>query len=294
MKVGKRMKKRTWGVGLILTVLLLGGCGKGKAEVGLASNEDFLIIAHRGASAYVAENTLASYELAEDLDADYIELDIHLTQDGQLAVMHDADVTRTTEGSGEVAELTLAELKELSANFRRDDKKMRAVDGPSDEYAVPTLDEVFGQFGEDVGFIIELKDPKDYPGIEQKLIDVLKEYDMIGFREDGRTKVAIQSFSEKGLKRVYELNQDIPLLQLISFDEDEEAKLSKKELKKLLTYASGIGVTYEALSAPFIKEMHDAGLAVYAYTIIDAETALKMKAIGANGIHTDRPDILEK
>lgn len=286
------MKKRT--LGLVLTVLLLSGCGKGKAEAGLSPDGDFIIIAHRGASAYVPENTLASYGLAEELNADYIELDIHLTKDGQLAVMHDADVSGTTEGNGKVGEFTLAELKQLSANFQHDDKEKRAVNGPSDEYAVPTLGEVFGQFGDDMDFIVELKDPKDYPGIEQKLIDVLKKHDMIGVGKDGHPKVAIQSFSEKGLKQVYALNQDIPLLQLISFDEDEEAKVSKKEIKELLTYASGIGTTYEALNAPFIKKMQDAGLAVYAYTIIDAETALKMKAIGANGIHTDRPDILRK
>lgn len=286
------MKKNTWGVGLILTVLLLSGCGKGKAEMGLTPNGDFLIIAHRGASAYVPENTLASYGLAEELDADYIELDIHLTKDGQLAVMHDADVSGTTEGNGKVGEFTLAELKELSANFQHDDKEIRTVDGPSDEYAVPTLGEVFGQFGDDMNFIVELKDPKDYPGIEQKLIDVLKKHEMIGVGKEGYPKVAIQSFSEKGLRQVYALNQDIPLLQLISFEEDEEATLSKKEIKELLTYASGIGITYEALNAPFIQKMQDAGLSVYGYTIFDAETALKMKAIGANGIHTDRPDIL--
>ncbi len=286
------MKKYSWRI--LCVVLLLTGCGKEQAEVGMMPSEDFLIIAHRGASAYVAENTLASYKFAEELDADYIELDIHMTKDGELAVIHDADVSGTTEAHGEIGEFTLAELKELSANFRRNDEEKKAVGGPSEEYAIPILREVFGQFGDNMNFIIELKNPKDYPGIEEKLVDVLAEYDMIGFDEAGHPKVAIQSFSEKGLKRVYELNQDIPLIQLISFKNDEEAKLSKKELDKLLTYAKGIGVSYEALTAPFIKKMHGKGLAVYAYTIIDAETALKMKAIGANGITTDRPDILDK
>ena len=286
------MKRYIWG--LICAVLLLTGCTKGEAEEGLMPSDDFLIIAHRGASAYVPENTLASYGLAEELDADYIELDIHLTKDGQLAVMHDADISGTTEANGEIGTLTLAELKELSANFRREDEKKKAVNGPSEEFAVPTLSEVFDQFGNNMNFIVELKDPKDYPGIEEKLVDALKEHDMIGFDEDSHPKVAIQSFSKKGLKRVHELNADIPLLQLISFDEDEEAKLSKKELDELLTYASGMGVSYEALTAPFIKKMHEKGLAVYAYTVIDAETALQLKAIGANGVHTDRPDILDK
>jgi len=292
MKRGIEMKRYTWGI--LCALLLLSGCSKSGAKNGAMPSEDFLIIAHRGASAYVAENSLASFELADELAADYIELDIHLTKDGQLAVMHDADVSGTTEANGKIAELTLSELKELSVNFRHKDEDKKAVNGPSEEYAVPTLDEVFGQFGDNMNFIVELKDPKDYPGIEEKLVEALKQKDMIGFDKNGHPKVAIQSFSEKGLKRIYELNQDIPLLKLISFDDDEEAKLSKKELDELLTYVSGLGVSYEALTVPFIKKMHEEGLSVYAYTIIDAETALKMMAIGANGIHTDRPDILDK
>lgn len=286
------MKKYTWGV--LCAVLLLTGCSKGEAEDGSMPSEDFLIIAHRGASAYVPENTLASFGLAEELAADYIELDIHLTKDGQLAVMHDAEVSGSTEANGKIGEFTLSELKELSVNFRHKDEDKKAVNGPSEEYAVPTLAEVFGQFGNNMNFIIELKDPKDYPGIEENLVNTLKQHDMIGFDKDGHPKVAIQSFSKKGLKRVHELNQEIPLLKLISFDDDEEANLSTKELDELLTYASGLGISYEALTAPFIKKMNEKGLLVYAYTVIDAETALKLKAIGANGIHTDRPDILDK
>lgn len=70
-------------------LLLLTGCGNGELENGSMPSRDFLIISHRGASAYVPENTLASFELAEELAADYVELDIHLTKDGQLAVMID-------------------------------------------------------------------------------------------------------------------------------------------------------------------------------------------------------------
>ncbi|KAA0966819.1 hypothetical protein FQ087_11535 [Sporosarcina sp. ANT_H38] len=286
------MKRYTWGV--LCAVLLLTGCSKGEAEDGPMPSKDFLIIAHRGASAYVPENTLASFDLAEELAADYIELDIHQTKDGQLAVMHDAEVSGSTEANGKIGEFTLSELKELSVNFRHKDEDKKAVSGPSEEYAVPKLGEVFGQFGDNMNFMIELKNPEDYPGIEENLVNTLKQHDMIGFDKDGHPKVAIQSFSKKSLKRVQELNQEIPLLKIISFDDDEEANLSTKELDELLTYASGLGISYEALTTPFIKEMNEKGLPVYAYTVIDAETALKLKAIGVNGIHTDRPDILDK
>ena len=84
--------------------------------------EGFLIIAHRGASAYEPENTMPSFELAEDLDSDYVELDIHLTKDGELIVMHDDDVKRTTEAVGKIKDHTLAELKELTANQEKGEK----------------------------------------------------------------------------------------------------------------------------------------------------------------------------
>lgn len=283
------MKKIIWG--LLCTVIWLAGC---EEENGPMPDEEFLVIAHRGASAYVPENTLAAYELAEDLDADYIELDIHLTKDQELVVMHDQDVDSTMDASGKISEFTLEELKGLSENFRYQGDESMARRGHSEMYAVPSLQEVFDQFGDRMNFIIELKSPGDYPGIEEKLISLLNEYNLIGFDEEGHPKAVIQSFDENGLERVHQLDKNIPLLQLISFDEGEEAKLSGEDLEKLLTYAVGIGVSYEALSVPFIDGIQQKGLAIYAYTVNDTETAFKMKDLGVNGIHTDRPDILGK
>lgn len=280
--------------GILCTVILLTGCGKGALDSGPMPTDKFLIIAHRGASAYVPENTLESYDLAENLDADYIELDIHLTKDRELAVMHDKDVAATTEASGDIDNFTLAELKELTANFRDEDKKIATATVSPDMYNVPILTEVFSQFGENMNFIIELKVPEDYPGIEEKLIEALQDFKLIGVDKDGNPQAVVQSFDEKGLKRIYEMNPEIPLLQLISFEEDEKAELSTEQVDELRGYAAGIGVSYEAITEDFIKDMQKQGLAVYAYTVNDTETALKMKKIGANGIHTNRPDILKR
>ncbi|MEK3935524.1 glycerophosphodiester phosphodiesterase family protein [Sporosarcina sp. FSL W7-1349] len=274
---------------MILLILLLGGCGLHKVS-GPMPDDEFLVIAHRGASAYLPENTLEAFSLAEKLDAPYIELDIHLTKDGEMVVMHDDDVSETTEANGEIAGFTLAELKQLSADARHD---KIAVSGPEDAFAVPTLKEVFDQFGDQMNYVVELKDPGQYPGIEEKLVALLKQYELIGFDESGHPKAVVHSFSEKGLKRVHELEPAIPLLQLISFDEDEEAKLSDKEVKDLRKYAAGVGISYEALSPSFVNEMHRQDLAVYAYTVNDEEAALKMKSMGVNGIHTDHPDLLK-
>ncbi|MCG3089559.1 glycerophosphodiester phosphodiesterase [Sporosarcina cyprini] len=273
-----------------LVIFMMTGCSIGEKKSAVFPDGDFFLVGHRGASAYAPENTLASFGLAEDLGADYIELDIHETKDGQLVVMHDKDVSRTTEGHGDIETYTLKELKSLSIVEKKKDKT--TVIGPSEYLAVPTLQEVFDQFGDSLNYVIELKNPSHYPNIEEKLVQQLKQNELIQKDKKGRPRAIIHSFNEKALKRVHKLNPDIPLLQLISFDEGEEAELSKKKIEKLLSYADGIGVSYEALTPPFVNYMHEKGLAVFAYTVNDPETALRLQAMGLNGIHTDKPDLL--
>ena len=273
-------------VGTLSTVFLLAGCGQGV-------NEKFSVIAHRGASAYVPENTLASYVLAETMDADYIELDIHLTKDHELVVMHDQDISATTEGTGEIGDYTLDELKQLSANFRYQKNESKSKIESSEMYAIPELSEVLSQFGETMSLVIELKDPDKYPGIEGELVNLLEEYEMIGLDDNNYPRAVIQSFDKSGLIKISKLNSDIPLIQLYSFEENEKATLSEKEIDEILSYAAGIGVNYESLAIEFIKEMGKNKIPVYAFTVNEVENALKMKAMGVSGIYTDRPDLLD-
>lgn len=122
----------------------------------------------------------------------------------------------------------------------------------------------------------------------------MKEYELIEKDSKGHPKAVIHSFDKKALKEVHKLEPAIPLLQLISFDEDEEAEISKKELKDSLSYASGVGVSYEAITPSFVNKMHKEGLVVHAYTVNDAEVALRLKAMGVNGVHTNEPDLLDE
>ncbi|MCG7344320.1 glycerophosphodiester phosphodiesterase [Sporosarcina sp. ACRSL] len=278
---------------IISTVILLSACSIGNTWDNPMPEEGFLIIAHRGASAYEPENTIPSFKLAEHLDSDYVELDVHLTKDGELIVMHDDDVKRTTEAVGKIKDYTLAELKQLTANEDKGEKV--AVSGKDEEaYEIPTLQEVINEMEEDIRYVIELKDTEQYPGVEEELVRLLKENDMIGVDGQQYPKAVIHSFDEKALKQVHKIEPTIPLLQLISFEEGEEARISEEELEDIKTYASGISVSYEALTPPFVNTMKDEGLAVYGYTVNDEEAALRLKAMGVNGIHTDEPDILEE
>lgn len=288
------MKKLLYAGSLLLAVLLVvTGCGTGKEIKGPMPTDGFLIIAHRGASAYAPENTMASFALAKEMDADYIELDIQLTLDGEMVVLHDTDVMATTDSIGDVSTFTLAEIQELTANFRNEDGK-RVVNGPDDLYGIPTLKEVFDHFGKDVHFIVELKDTANYIDIEDKLVKLLEETDRIGSDKDGNPITVIHSFDTAALKKVHKLNKDIPIVQIISFmeeDESNQAQLSDDEVDELKTYADALDINFEALTAPFVEAMQEKGFPIYAYTVNDAVTVAKMKEIGVNGIHTNNPDL---
>src|SRR5271163_371095 len=108
------------------------------------------VIAHRGASGYAPENTLAAFERAVELGAGFIETDIHLTRDARFVAIHDDTVERTTNGSGAVHDFTLAELRALDAG--------RWFDRDFAEQTIPTLEEVLS-FGRkhDVVFYLEIK-----------------------------------------------------------------------------------------------------------------------------------------
>jgi glycerophosphoryl diester phosphodiesterase len=128
------------------------------------------ILAHRGSSAYAPENTLAAFRLAVEQRADWLELDVQQTRDGQLVAFHDLRVERTTDGRGALRDLTLADLRTLDAG---------KWFGP--EFAgerVPTFDEVLSLAREaGIRLFPEVKDPRFYPGIEERLAAALRAHE---------------------------------------------------------------------------------------------------------------------
>lgn len=278
--------------GLILIVILSTGCSLDEINAKFTGEDPFFIVAHRGASAYAPDNTLASYELAEEMKADYIELDIHLTKDHEIVVMHDHDVSKTTVESGEISDFTLKELKALSANTH--EKKAKKMNNePTEKIRVPSLREVFDDLGTEVNYMIELKAPEKNKGIEEKLVALLMEYAFTSSENKDEPQVIVHSFHEKALKRLHTLNQEIPLLQLVTFEEEETPVISDEEVENLRTYSTAIGVSHRYLDEAFIEKMEAANLPVYATAVQEAKVAEEMKEIGARGIFTDKPDLVE-
>ena len=127
-----------------------------------------IIYGHRGASAHAPENTLEAFALSMEMGADGFELDVHMSKDGELVVIHDETVDRTTDGTGFVRDLTLQQLKELDASASMEGFR---------NCRIPTLREVF-TLVQDTDHIVNVEiktDECDYPGIEEKCLALAKE-----------------------------------------------------------------------------------------------------------------------
>lgn len=245
-----------------------------------------LIIAHRGASGYAPENTMAAFELAERLGADFIELDIRMSKDGELVVIHDKTVDRTTNKAGSVHNYTLRELQGMDAGSFFSAKY-------SDETIV-TLEEVMYRFAGRIGILIEIKDPQLYPGIEEKLAKMVRRYELIqdiagiGVSDSvqGVEGIIIQSFDFGSVRRMHTLLPDIPVAVLIHADQHP---LTDKTLDELASYASSINISHDLLDEALVREIHDRNRKVMAWTIRNDRDMERMKELGVDGIITDFP-----
>lgn len=227
----------------------------------MQSNErDFFVkIAHRGASAYEPENTLASFKKAIDMNADMIEFDVRCTQDSQLVVIHDKKVDRTTDGSGLVGHKTLSELKELDA-------------GNGEK--IPTLDEVLELFRGKTRFAIELKEN----GVEDKIVKQIKKH---GLEEDS----FVISYRPNRLKVIKYLEPSIKT-GLISFS-------SMNFIKNALNCgADAVAPFHWFVSNNTVRKARENGLHLFTYVVDESVKARVLRERGVQGIVTNRPDVL--
>lgn len=240
-------------------------------------------IAHRGASAYAPEHTIAAYKLGQQLRGDYIEIDLQMTKDGHLVAMHDETVNRTTNGTGLVKEHTLEEIKQLNAGSFFNEKHPSLAKKEFENANVPTLEEIIKTFGHNANYYIETKLPDEYPSMEEKLLEIIKHYGI-------NDKVIIQSFSEASLQKIHSLDVNIPLVQLLPYK--KAAQLTELEMKKYKTYCIGLGMNYKYIDSTYVKRIKKHGLEVHPFTV-DNETDMKKLILwGVDGMFTNYPDRL--
>jgi glycerophosphoryl diester phosphodiesterase len=232
------------------------------------------VVGHRGAMGHRPENTLASFEHALELGADWIELDVHLTRDGALAVIHDESVERTTDGHGLVQDYSLAELKRLDAGswFNASYAAER----------IPTLEEVL-TFARARGTVvdIEIKNaPIYYAGIEEAVVKALDSQNMA-------EQVIVISFDHRAVKRVKSLDARIATGVLYAGRPvDAGVNLARQaEADALLPH-------WAYVTPDDVRAAHAAGLAVAPWATSDRAVLTRLVAAGVDAIGTNHPDIL--
>ncbi|MED2843450.1 glycerophosphodiester phosphodiesterase [Bacillus toyonensis] len=240
-------------------------------------------IAHRGASAYAPEHTIAAYKLGQQLKGDYIEIDLQMTKDGHLLAMHDETVNRTTNGKGLVKEHTLEEMKQLNVGSFFNEKYPNLAKKEFENAKVPKLKEIIEMFGHNANYYIETKSPDEYPGMEEKLLEIIKYYQI-------SDKVIIQSFSEESLQKIHSLHANIPLVQLLSYQ--KSVQLNELEIEKYKAYCIGLGMNYKYIDSAYVKKIKKHGLEVHPFTVDNEKDMKKLLSWGVDGIFTNYPDRL--
>lgn len=241
-----------------------------------SKKEEFLVIAHRGASGYAPENTIASFNKALELKANYIELDVQMTKDHELVVIHDTNIDRTTNGSGEVREFTYEELKKYDAGkwFHKKYSGQK----------IPTLQEVLLKYYGKVGLLIEIKNPNLYPEIAERLATELKSHGVVGVIND---KVIVQSFDIDLLKQFKQLMPNIPLGLLVKFRMQGISNIQLKVWSDLVHF---INPNKALITKKLVKRIHAHDLRVIPYTVRDKKSIKGLMDARIDGIVTDYPD----
>ena len=236
----------------------------------LMMSGETLVFGHRGAMAYAPMNTLASFQLAQRQGAHGIELDVQLSADGVLVVIHDHTVDATTDGHGMVSDKTLTELKDLDAGAWY-----------SPEFSgerIPTLDEVFESFARDLLINVEIKHQgEESNGIEAAASRCVRHHNVTD-------RVIVSSFSPRVLQRVRKLLPEI-MLGVLTGPAPPEIRTSADPTRHEARHP-----WHEDVDADYMRWARDHGFVVNAWTVNSPQRALQLRRLGVNGVITDNPD----
>ena len=250
-----------------------------------------LTIAHQGGNGLRPGNTMIAFEHAVELGVDVLEMDVHLTADGVLVLIHDDTVDRTTDGSGAVADFTLEEIQVLDAGYAYPLRENTGIEGHpyrGQGVTIPALEEVFQTFP-DMPMVIEMK-PAD-PGIAEPFCATLREYDM-------QDQVLAASFHLEPLEAFREL---CPEVQTSAVNDEIGPFLFDSRLGRLEddyvppADAFQVPETYnsvDVITPAFVEDAARFGIAVHVWTPNTVEEMQRMIDAGVDGIITDYPDIL--
>jgi len=286
------MKLKTWHW-IILALIVIGTIlrlvSKPAAELPYyqAESNRPLVIAHQGGDGVWPGETMFAYQHAADLGVDVLEMDIHITKDGELILMHDETVDRTTDGTGEIESMTLAELKQLDAGYDWTPDEGKTFPFRGQGITVTTLEEVFQSFP-DKNMTIEIK--KSNTSMIKPFCELIRQHDM-------QDKVLVASFYDDKMK---EFRAECPEVATSSAKQEttvfvlmSKAFLSgfySPKFNSLQVPEESGGIT--VMTPSFVKASHARGLAVEVWTINDVDTMQKLIDWDVDGLITDRPDLM--
>ena len=238
------------------------------------------VVAHRGASRRAPENTLEAFRLAVELGADAVELDVHLTSDGQLAVIHDETLERTTGQPGRVAEMTMDAIREADAGatFSSTAEEHPFAGGG---LTVPTLAEVLDWLPADIGLVVEIKPRAAADAVVAAVSDHAA-------RSDDRLTVI--SFDEAAIERVRELDSGIRTGYLLVPSQPIEPALvwaTEHGHLGVLPWEADLGLD----PLPILSQARAYGREVGCYVVNDPERMQHLAACRLWGFVTDQPDV---
>ncbi|MEV5974152.1 glycerophosphodiester phosphodiesterase family protein [Streptomyces sp. NPDC051921] len=217
----------------------------------------FLTIGHRGVMGVAPENTLRSFVRAEQAGMDAIELDLHLSKDGALVVMHDADVDRTTDGTGPISGKTLAELRELDAG---------------DGERIPVFEEVLAAVRAPLQ--AEIKDV----AAARALAEVIRARDLTG-------RVEVLSFHDEALAEIRGLVPGVRTALVADHGQSDVVE------RALAVGAAALVLNIRYLTQATVERAHAAGLRVIGWVVNTQDDLRLVRALGLDGATTDRPEI---
>lgn len=317
-------------ISLFLTILCLFGCNSAQKQQKMTKNSKKMVIAHRGASGYLPEHTLASKAMAYAMHPDFLEQDLVLSKDDVPIVIHDIHLETVTDvaqkfpnknredGRFYVIDFTYEELVQLNVTERFDDKTGKAVFKDryplwKSKFKLHSLQEEIELIqglnkstGNNIGIYPEIKDPefhnKEGKDISSIVLKILSDY---GYNTKENNCI-LQCFDAAELKRIrLRLKSELFLVQLIEFEDDEQ------HLKEYATYANGLGPWYKRIlkgkdkqgnwqTTDLVKEAHELGLVVHAYTFraddlgefssFDELLDVGFNTLELDGVFTDFPD----
>lgn len=248
------------------------------------------VIAHRGASAEAPELTVAAFDLAIEQGAHVLEIDVHLTADGEVVVIHDDTLDRTARGpvescTGPVSAKTLEQLAACEFGSWFNETYPDRADPGFDGLTLPTLTELVDRYGTEVGWLIETKSPNAQPGLEEAVFDVLDDTGLLGDAAPGQ--VVVQSFSAASLRSMYDMRPDVPLVQLLSID----APIDEARLDDVATYAVGIGPLYALVDEAMVDAALERCLRVTPWTVDEPAEMDRLLDLGVHGLITNVPTV---